>query len=106
MWLKEMESGKYVNEVYMGHSIVGEDVTIAILTYTCLMIIRSDTLKEEYAVPLDSISSVEIGPDGVYLHLRKPTTKVLSIEESTTREWFGKIIERIISQRKEEHERQ
>lgn len=106
MWLKEMESGKYYNEVYIAHSIVGRDVTIAILTYTRVMVIRSDTLKQEYSVLLDDIQTVSTGRDGVYLNLKKPSTKVLSIEEETSREWFAKIICRIIAQRKEEQERQ
>lgn len=106
MWLKEMESGKYYNEVYIGHVIVGAHITIAILTYTRIMIIRSDTLKEEYAIHLDDINSVEEGPDGVFLHLKKPTTKTLAIEEKSSRQWFTGIVNRIMSQRKEEHERQ
>ncbi|KAI8075646.1 hypothetical protein BDF21DRAFT_495147 [Thamnidium elegans] len=106
MWLKEMETGKYYNEVYIAHSIVGQDVTIAILTYTRIMVIRSDTLKQEYAIHLDDIESVETGSDKIYLHLKKPTTIDLSIVEKTSRDWFAKNIHRIMSQRKEEHERQ
>lgn len=106
MWLKEMESGKYYNEVYIAHTIVGQDVTIAILTYSRIMVIRSDTLKQEYSVHLDDIKVVQTGEDGVYLNLKKPMTKVLSIEESTSREWFAKTIKQIMIQRKEEQERQ
>lgn len=106
MWLKEMESGKYYNEVYIGHVIVGEHIRIAILTYTRIMIIRSDTLKEEYSVLLDDINSVEEGRDGVFLHLKKPSTKTLPIDEKSSRQWFSGIVNRIMLQRKEEHERQ
>jgi hypothetical protein len=36
----------------------------------------------------------------------KKDTRVLSIEEKTSREWFAKVIERTIDQRKEESDRQ
>jgi vacuolar protein sorting-associated protein 13A/C len=106
MWLKEMESGKYFNESYIAHSIVDNDETIAILTYTRILIIRSDSLKLDYDILLDDIMSVESGIDGVYLHLRTTTARVLSIEEQTSRDWFAKIIDQTLALRKEEQKRQ
>ncbi|RCH95152.1 hypothetical protein CU098_002571, partial [Rhizopus stolonifer] len=38
MWLKELESGKFFHETYIAHSIVDNDETIAILTYTRILI--------------------------------------------------------------------
>jgi vacuolar protein sorting-associated protein 13A/C len=106
MWLKEMESGEYFSEVYIAHSIVDHDATVAILTFTRIMIIRSDGLKLDYAIHLDTIEDVSIGVDGICIKLKKPMTRVLSIEETTSREWFADIINRTMEQRKEERERQ
>lgn len=106
MWLKEMESGKYSSEVYIAHSIVQNDTIIAILTFTRILVVRSDTLKLEYGILLDHLVSVEAGMDGVYLHLRKDATRVLSIEEKTSREWFARVIQRTMDQRKEDADRQ
>lgn len=106
MWLKELESGKYFNESYIAHSIVDNDETIVILTYTRIFVVRSDSLKLAYDIFLDDIHSVGYGIDGVYLHLRKNITRVLSIEEQTSRDWFAKIIDQTLTSRKEEQERQ
>lgn len=106
MWLKEMESGKYASEVYIAHTIVQNDTIIAILTYTRILVVRSDTLKLEYGILLDHLVSVEAGVDGVYLRLRKDGTRVLSIEEKTSREWFARVIQRTMDQRKEDADRQ
>jgi vacuolar protein sorting-associated protein 13A/C len=105
MWLKEMESGKFSHEVYIAHTIIENDVNIAILTYSRVLVIRSDTLRLEYGIHLDNIVEVKSGIDGVYLNLKKDT-RVLSIEEKTSREWFAKIIDRTMAQRKEDLDRQ
>lgn len=101
-----MESGKYFNESYIAHSIVDNDETIAILTYTRIIIVRSDNLKLDYDILLNDILSVEVRMDGIHLHLRNSTTSVLSIEEQTSRDWFAKIIDQTLAMRKEEQERQ
>ncbi|OAD04505.1 hypothetical protein MUCCIDRAFT_141025 [Mucor lusitanicus CBS 277.49] len=106
MWLKEMESGKFFNEVYIAHSVVDNDEVVAILTYTRILIVRSDSLKLDYAISLDTIRNVESGDNGVYLELRKAPTRVLTIEESTSREWFAKNIKQVLNQREEERKRQ
>ncbi|CAO3621876.1 unnamed protein product [Mucor fragilis] len=106
MWLKEMESGKFFNEVYIAHSVVDNDEVVAILTYTRILIVRSDNLKLDYAISLDTIRNVESGDNGVYLELRKAPTRVLTIEEPTSREWFAKNIKQVLNQRTEERKRQ
>lgn len=106
MWLKEMDSGKFFNEVYIAHSVVDNDEIVAILTYTRILIVRSDNLKLDYSIPLDTIRSVEAGDNGLYLELRKAPTRVLTIEEQTSRDWFAKNIKQVLSQREEERKRQ
>ncbi|KAI9475458.1 MAG: hypothetical protein EXX96DRAFT_266955 [Benjaminiella poitrasii] len=106
MWLKQMESGKYANEIYIAHTIVDNDETIAILTYTRILVIESDSLQLTYGVSFDKVESVESGIDGVYLRLKKVATRVLSIDEETSRNWFAAMINDTMAQRKEEHERQ
>ncbi|KAG2213335.1 hypothetical protein INT46_007194 [Mucor plumbeus] len=106
MWLKEMENGKFFNEVYIAHSVVDNDEIIAILTYTRILIVQSDNLKLNYSILLDTIRSVEAGDNGVYLELRNAPTRVLTIEEQTSREWFAKNIKQVLSQREEKRKRQ
>ncbi|KAL9556691.1 hypothetical protein MBANPS3_001742 [Mucor bainieri] len=106
MWLKEMENGKFFNEVYIAHSVVDNDEVVAILTYTRILIVRSDSLKLDYAISLDTIRNVESGDNGVYLELRKAPTRVLTIEEPTSRAWFAKNIKQVLNQREEERKRQ
>ncbi|KAI7898920.1 uncharacterized protein BX663DRAFT_555462 [Cokeromyces recurvatus] len=106
MWLKQMESGKYANETYIAHSIVDNDETIVILTYTRILLIQSDNLKLNYGVLLDKIESVESEIDGVYLHLKNVSTRILRIHNETSRMWFAGIIKETMAQRKEERERQ
>jgi vacuolar protein sorting-associated protein 13A/C len=106
MWLKEMENGKFFNEVYIAHSVVDNDEIIAILTYTRILIVQSDNLKLNYSILLDTIRSVEAGDNGVYLELRNAPTRVLTIEEQTSREWFAKNIKQVLLQREEKRKRQ
>ncbi|KAI8639786.1 hypothetical protein BD408DRAFT_476983 [Parasitella parasitica] len=106
MWLKEMESGKFFNEVYIAHSIVDNDEIIAILTYTRILIVRSDSLKSESSILLDNVKSVASKDDGVHLEFRKAPAHVLTIEERTSRDWFAKNINQVLAQRHEERRRQ
>jgi vacuolar protein sorting-associated protein 13A/C len=106
MWLKEMESGKYFNENYIAHSIIDNDETIAILTYTRILIVRSDSLKLSYDILLNDVHSVESGANGVHLRLDETSSRVLSLEEQTSRDWFAKIINQTLTLRNEERERQ
>ncbi|CEP17102.1 hypothetical protein [Parasitella parasitica] len=106
MWLKEMESGKFLNEVYIAHSVVDNDEIIAILTYTRILIVKSDSLKSEYSILLDNIASVTSKDDGVHLELKKATARLLAIEEQTSRDWFAKNINQVLAQRDEERRRQ
>lgn len=106
MWLKEMESGKFFNEVYIAHSVVDNDEVVAILTYTRILVVQSDSLKLDYAISLDTVRNVESGDNGVYLELRKAPTRVLTIEEQTSRDWFAKNIKQVLNQREEERKRQ
>lgn len=106
MWLKEMESGKYFNETYIAHTILNNDIRIAILTYTRILVMRSDTLKSDFGVLLDDIKSVDSDAEGLYVQMKKGEAKILPIAEKTSREWFAGLIQRTVDERKEELERQ
>jgi vacuolar protein sorting-associated protein 13A/C len=106
MWLKEMESGKYFNETYIAHTVLNNDISIAILTYTRILVIRSDSLKLDLSVLWDDIQSIEVTAEGLRVQLKKDSIQIIPIEERTSREWFANIIQRTIAERKEELERQ
>ncbi|KAI8363865.1 hypothetical protein EDC96DRAFT_608831 [Choanephora cucurbitarum] len=105
MWLKEMESGKFSHENYLAHSTLENDETIAILTYTRILVVRADNLKLNYIIPLEQIKSAAVCAEGVQLQF-KSNHQVLAISESTKREWFARIIEQTLEQCKEELEKQ
>ncbi|KAI8884432.1 hypothetical protein K501DRAFT_332624 [Backusella circina FSU 941] len=106
IWLKGAESGKFFYETYVAHNIIDSDETIAILTYQNILVLSTDDMKLEYLIPLDTIESCEHDIDGVYLHLKKIRTRVLSIEEETSRKWFATMITETLEERNREKQRQ
>ncbi|KAG1452860.1 hypothetical protein G6F56_007714 [Rhizopus delemar] len=106
MWLKEMENRKFINDNYIAHSVMKNDQAIVILTYQNMIVMQSDDFKMEFSLSLDLIESAEAKIDGVHLKVKNNTTRVLIIEQETSREWFVTKIKEILQQRKEEHKRQ
>ncbi|KAI9251542.1 hypothetical protein BY458DRAFT_407672, partial [Sporodiniella umbellata] len=47
MWLKEMENQKFIQDNYVAHTVIGNDRTIAILTYQNLIVMQSDDFRME-----------------------------------------------------------
>ncbi|KAG0748282.1 hypothetical protein G6F57_007048 [Rhizopus arrhizus] len=105
MWLKEMESRKFFNDDYIAHSVMENDQAIVILTYQNIIIMQSDDFKMDSNLSLDLIESAEAKNDGVYLKVKKNTSRILTIDQETSREWFAVKIRETLQQRKEERER-
>jgi vacuolar protein sorting-associated protein 13A/C len=106
MWLKGAESGKFFHETYVAHNIIDSDETIAILTHQNVLVLSTDDMKLEYLIPLDTVESCEYDIDGVYLHLKKIRTRVLSIEKETSRKWFASKITETLEERNREKQKQ
>ncbi|KAI8968041.1 hypothetical protein BDF20DRAFT_917267 [Mycotypha africana] len=107
MWLMEMESGKYSNEIYIAHSLMGDsDENAAILTLTRIYAINTDNMRVLFSVLLNDVKYAKSEVDGVYLHMKTPGYKKLSLREETSREWFASIIQQTLNFNLEESRRQ
>ena len=60
--LKELENGKYFNDDYLAHIELKGDDTIAMLTRSRIMLIRSRRLKVEWEVQFSDLQAVSMQP--------------------------------------------
>ncbi|GAA6061937.1 hypothetical protein JCM10212_001505 [Sporobolomyces blumeae] len=112
-WLKNMENGRFFNEVYVAHLDISppalaeqkrsEETVVCILTTTRMLLVRIHKLKLQWDVPFVDLNSVSLEPSGISLSLKDRDGgrsggdgPFLAISDQAARFWFFHHIERIV----------
>lgn len=69
-WLKQLDNGKYFNEMYIAHLELPREDVVVMLTYSRIMLIKSKKLTSEWDVPLKDIQTISKERTGLSLTLR------------------------------------
>ncbi|CAG8555201.1 10349_t:CDS:10 [Paraglomus brasilianum] len=97
--LKELENGKYFNDDYLAHIELKGDDTIAMLTRSRIMLIRSRRLKVEWEVQFSDLQAVSMQPSGILLMLRNGTPgPFIPIADQNVQHWFERKVEEVINE--------
>ncbi|KAI8385604.1 hypothetical protein BD560DRAFT_383802 [Blakeslea trispora] len=96
-WLKDVDGGKYINDVYIAHCHVQNDERVAMLTSNRVMLIRTRKLTVEWQEPFTDIQTIKREPTGIAIYLRSETKEpFLLISDKHSREDFFKKIEEAV----------
>ncbi|ERT03326.1 hypothetical protein HMPREF1624_01637 [Sporothrix schenckii ATCC 58251] len=69
-WLKQVDDGKYFDEVYIGHLELPLEDMVAMVTYARILLIRSRQLTTKWDVPLRDIQGIAKERTGLSITLR------------------------------------
>ncbi|CAK7241751.1 MAG: Vacuolar protein sorting-associated protein 13 [Sporothrix thermara] len=69
-WLKQVDDGKYFDEVYIGHLELPLEDMVAMVTYARILLIRSRRLTSEWDAPLRDIQGIAKERTGISITLR------------------------------------
>ena len=69
-WLKQVDNGKYFDELYIGHLELPKEDMVVMVTFARILLIRSRRLASEWDVPLKDIQTIAKERTGVSLVLR------------------------------------
>ncbi|CAK7273224.1 Vacuolar protein sorting-associated protein 13 [Sporothrix epigloea] len=69
-WLKQVDDGKYFDEVYIGHVELPLEDMVAMVTYARILLIRSRRLTSEWDAPLRDIQGIAKERTGISITLR------------------------------------
>jgi vacuolar protein sorting-associated protein 13A/C len=69
-WLKQVDNGKYFDEVYVAHLELPREDMVVMVTYARILLIRSRRLTSEWDVPLKDIQTIAKERTGLSLTLR------------------------------------
>ncbi|KAK8040003.1 vacuolar protein sorting-associated protein vps13 [Apiospora rasikravindrae] len=92
-WMKQTDNGKYFNEVYVAHLELPRDNMVVMVTYSRILLIRSDRLTTEWDVPLKEIQIVKRERTGLSIVLRGGSVgPFIPVGEESSREFLYKSI--------------
>ncbi|KAK8078326.1 Vacuolar protein sorting-associated protein 13 [Apiospora saccharicola] len=92
-WLKQTDNGKYFNEGYVAHLELPRDNMVVMVTYSRILLIRSDRLTTEWDVPLKEIQIVKRERTGLSIVLRGGSVgPFIPVGEESSREFLYKSI--------------
>lgn len=93
-WLKDVDQGKYLQDLYLTHCHVQNDERVAMLTDHRVMLIRTRRLEVEWQEPFSEIQTFKREPTGIIIYLRQSSPeRFLIISDKQSREEFFKKIE-------------
>ncbi|EIE88932.1 hypothetical protein RO3G_13643 [Rhizopus delemar RA 99-880] len=93
-WLKDVDHGKYMQDIYLSHCHVQNDERVAMLTNHRVMLIRTRRLAVEWQEPFSEIQTFKREPTGIIIYLRQSSPeRFLIISDKASREEFFKKIE-------------
>ncbi|CED84268.1 Vacuolar protein sorting-associated protein [Phaffia rhodozyma] len=96
-WLKDLENGKYFNEIYVAHLDFPQDDSVCMLTTTRILLIRSIKLRVVWEVAFWDLQTISLEPSGIALLLRDGVSgPFLPLAEQSAKIWLFKNIERVI----------
>ncbi|EKD14034.1 uncharacterized protein L3040_007960 [Drepanopeziza brunnea f. sp. 'multigermtubi'] len=92
-WLKQLDNGKYFNEMYIAHLELPREDVVVMLTYSRIMLIKSKKLTSEWVVPLKDIQTISKERTGLSLTLRGGTNgPFVPVAEESSRNFLYKKI--------------
>ncbi|KAK9766018.1 Vacuolar protein sorting-associated protein 13 [Basidiobolus ranarum] len=101
-WLKEANDGAFANETYAGHLVLRGEETVALLSYTKVMVIRirgNRRMATEWVVPFEELHTPIIENTGITLVLDQGQGipgPFIPIPDKPSREWFYQRLETAI----------
>ncbi|KAI9031000.1 hypothetical protein CLU79DRAFT_842748 [Phycomyces nitens] len=97
-WLREVDNGKYFQDMYIYHCHVQSDERIAMLTSNRVMLLRTRRLVVEWQEPFTEIDTIKCEPTGIAIKLISDRWEpFLVITDKKTREiLFRKIEEAVV----------
>ena len=72
-WLKQVDNGKYFDEMYIAHLELPREDMVVMVTYARILLIRSRKLTSEWDVPLKDVQTISKERTGLSLTLRGGT---------------------------------
>lgn len=92
-WLKQLDNGKYFNEMYIAHLELPREDVVVMLTYSRIMLIKSKKLTSEWDVPLKDIQTISKERTGLSLTLRGGTNgPFIPVAEESSRNFLYRKI--------------
>ncbi|GAA5992083.1 hypothetical protein JCM10908_000736 [Rhodotorula pacifica] len=98
-WLKNVENGKYFNEIYVAHLDLpsSDDTLVVILTTVRILLVRVNKLKVGWDVPITDLATISLEASGITLVLRGNVPgPFLAIADQSARLWLFRHLERVV----------
>lgn len=88
-WLKQLDNGKYFDEIYLAHLELPREDVVVMLTYTRIMLVKAKKLTSEWDVPLRDVATISKERTGLSLTLRGGTNgPFIPIADEGSRNWL------------------
>ncbi|KAB5527937.1 hypothetical protein GE09DRAFT_408196 [Coniochaeta sp. 2T2.1] len=92
-WLKQVDNGRYFDEMYIAHLELPREDMVVMVTYTRILLIRSRKLTTEWDVPLKDIQTIAKERTGLSLTLRGGTNgPFIPVGEESGRAFLYKMV--------------
>lgn len=102
-WLKDLENGKFFNELYIAHCVLTTNEMMAMLTNTRIMVINTRKSALEWQEHFSEIDTIHCNHSGILIKLRTPRWEpFIPVSEPTTAKWFFSKIEDAVAQLEEQ----
>ncbi|KAG2186184.1 hypothetical protein INT43_002622, partial [Umbelopsis isabellina] len=98
-WLKDLQNGKFFNEVYVSHCMLTTNELAAMLTNSRIMVINARKSTLEWQEHFSDIDTIQYRETGIVIMLRNTRSeRFIPIPEITTCKWFFSKIEDAVAQ--------
>lgn len=92
-WLKQVDNGKYFDEMYIAHLELPREDMVVMVTYSRILLIRSRRLTTEWDVPLKDVQTIAKERTGLSLTLRGGTNgPFIPIGEESGRAFIYRMV--------------
>lgn len=92
-WLKQVDNGKYFDEMYIAHLELPREDMVVMVTYARILLIRSRRLTTEWDVPLKDVQTIAKERTGLSLTLRGGTNgPFIPIGEESGRTFIYRMV--------------
>lgn len=92
-WLKQVDNGKYFDEMYIAHLELPREDMVVMITYARILLIRSRRLTTEWDVPLKDVQTIAKERTGLSLTLRGGTNgPFIPIGEESGRAFIYRMV--------------
>ncbi|KAF3765567.1 vacuolar protein sorting-associated protein 13 [Cryphonectria parasitica EP155] len=92
-WMKQVDNGKYFDEMYIAHLELPREDMVVMVTYARILLIRSRRLTTEWDVPLKDVQTIAKERTGLSLTLRGGTNgPFIPIGEESGRTFIYRMV--------------